>query len=328
MGGRRNTQTIEKADPWSEAQTYLKDIFGRAQGLANQGPSQYYPGQTFAPFTPEQLAGQDYLLSYASMLPGRLGTIYGAEQGMLSGQNLMTGAMAAPLVQSAGTLSGLMQTADNPYLDRMVGRAMGSAERSFLDAMRGVRAETQAAGQMIGDTGYARGLDRASENLARSLEGIASGMYGSAYETDRGRALEAARTAGQMFGTGLETGAQQQARALALAPSLTQLGMTPGQVMQDVGGQRQALIQQGINEAMARWDFAQNAPWETLQRYAGIIQGFPNMGGQMTSQQIAARNPLLTAGGGAMTGYAAAQMMGMSNPWLGALAGAAMGLFS
>jgi len=48
----------------------------------------------------------------------------------------------------------------------------------------------------------------------------------------------------------------------------------------------------------------------------------------MTSQQIAARNPLLTAGGGAMTGYAAAQMMGMSNPWLGALAGAAMGLFS
>jgi len=52
-GGSTQTQTVQKADPWSEQQPYLKQGFSQAQSIYNQGAPGYYPGQTVAPFSAE-----------------------------------------------------------------------------------------------------------------------------------------------------------------------------------------------------------------------------------------------------------------------------------
>lgn len=52
-GGSSSTNTVQKADPWAGQQPYLSDVMSQAQGLQNNNPIQYYPGQTFADMSPE-----------------------------------------------------------------------------------------------------------------------------------------------------------------------------------------------------------------------------------------------------------------------------------
>ena len=50
-GGSSNTTTIQKADPWSGQQPYLRDIFAEAKKLYDSGglSVDYYPGSPVAP---------------------------------------------------------------------------------------------------------------------------------------------------------------------------------------------------------------------------------------------------------------------------------------
>ena len=54
-GGDQTTRT----EPWSGQQPYLRDIFGQAQQIYGQGPQQFFPGQTVAPFSPQQQLAMD-----------------------------------------------------------------------------------------------------------------------------------------------------------------------------------------------------------------------------------------------------------------------------
>ena len=49
----KNTSSNESA-PWAAQQPFLRDLFGQARGLYNQGPQQYYPGQTVNELNPYQ----------------------------------------------------------------------------------------------------------------------------------------------------------------------------------------------------------------------------------------------------------------------------------
>ena len=62
-------------------------------------------------------------------------------------------------------------------------------------------------------------------------------------------------------------------RAAAFAPSLAAADYKDIGMLGEVGGVREDLIQQGINEAMARHDFSQMEPWQRLALYQGAIQG-------------------------------------------------------
>ena len=55
MAGGGGGQTVQSTDPWAGQQPYLTDMFANAQNLFRQGYGQeYYPGQTVAPFAPQQ----------------------------------------------------------------------------------------------------------------------------------------------------------------------------------------------------------------------------------------------------------------------------------
>lgn len=65
MGGGGSQTTTQKSTPWEGQQPYLRDLFRQAQGQFNQGPLQYYPGQTVAPFSPQTMMGMDLMTQRA-----------------------------------------------------------------------------------------------------------------------------------------------------------------------------------------------------------------------------------------------------------------------
>ncbi len=59
MGNKSDKVSTQESSPWEGQQPFLRDIFSQAQGLFDQGPQQYYPGQTVAPFSPQTQLGMD-----------------------------------------------------------------------------------------------------------------------------------------------------------------------------------------------------------------------------------------------------------------------------
>lgn len=68
MGGSSggSTTTVQKADPWSGAQPYLKDVMGQAQNWYNNAQdNSYYPGSTVVPFSDATNQGLNSIMSRA-----------------------------------------------------------------------------------------------------------------------------------------------------------------------------------------------------------------------------------------------------------------------
>jgi hypothetical protein len=64
-GGGGSSKTTQTSKPWEAQRPYLKEIFGEAQGLYNQGGPQLYPGQTIAGFTPNEAFAQQFATDYS-----------------------------------------------------------------------------------------------------------------------------------------------------------------------------------------------------------------------------------------------------------------------
>jgi hypothetical protein len=95
-GGGTSTNTIQNADPWSEQQGYLKDVFSQAQNLYYNYNPQYYPGQTYATRSPETLYAQQLGLQAAGNF---------ADQASYAGQNMLSLTDAQPY-QVGGSQTG------------------------------------------------------------------------------------------------------------------------------------------------------------------------------------------------------------------------------
>lgn len=70
-GDTPETQTVtntttQKADPWVGQQPYLTDLFSAGKGLYDAPGPYYYPGDTTALFSPEELKAQESVTNYAS----------------------------------------------------------------------------------------------------------------------------------------------------------------------------------------------------------------------------------------------------------------------
>ena len=102
-----------------------------------------------------------------------------------------------------------------------------------------------------GSGAYMNAMDSSRDQLGRSLEGLASNMYGNAYNAERGRQMQAAQ----------------------IAPSTAQLGYFDAQQMMNIGNQADDLQQRQIQAAKDRYDFNQLRPYENLGRYMGYLGG-------------------------------------------------------
>ena len=94
-----------------------------------------------------------------------------------------------------------------------------------------------------------------------------------------------------------------QLNATQLAPQLAGQDYIDANALLGVGAQREGLGQQYVQDQLARWNYAQQQPWQNLQNYSGLVTGMGGMGGQTSMTQPGAQsNPIGSAMGGALLG--------------------------
>lgn len=75
--------------------------------------------------------------------------------------------------------------------------------------------------------------------------------------------------------------------------------------LMQLGGMREAMAGQELQDAMNRWNFGQNAGWDLLNRYNATIQPIAGLGGSSTgTQPSSGPSTLQTLAGIGMTGAA------------------------
>lgn len=242
MGDEGKTvTTTADSSPWAPQQPYLTEGFSRAKGLLDQGPQQYYPGQTVADTSGFTQQGQNTAMTRAQQ-----------------GNDL-----------AGYTTGGGFLSAGNPYFQGMVNQ-IGQAIRPSIDS-------AFAGNGRMGSGAHANAYASALADKAGTL---AYQNYGD----ERQRQI----------------GASQD--------------FSGANAMMGVGQQVEAKDKEYIADALARWNFGQNADQTALSQYMNTVGG-AQYGGQKSSTQ-----PL--------TGNSGMQMVGTGLAGLGALGQGLPGLLS
>lgn len=261
--GGTNTITEKNTEPWKEQQPYLQEMFKEAQRLYRQKGPEYYSGPTLAPVAPETQQGLDYARALASGW----------------GMNLAGSTAGA----SDYLLNQARDVTNNPMLAKAVEGAVRPITQAHFDA-GGTMSQIRSGAGQAGQYGGTR------QGVA---EGIASGRY---YQT-------LGDVTSKMMSDAYNEGLGATSKGLALLPQ-TQTGLSyPATVWSAVGDTSRGLEQQFINEAIQRWNYEQQLPYNKLATYQNLVQGNYGMTGQGTAQGPAPQgNALAGAIGGAATG--------------------------
>jgi len=236
-GGSQTTQAL----PSPQQAPYLSDIYQQAQARYNQGPQQFFPGQTYAGLTEDMEVAEQQLR--ANLVP----------------QQVMADNIAA--AQNYGLMSP-QNLASNPYLAGAAQAALRPVYSQAQGLLQQARRDATGAGQ-LGGTRQAILEQGVIGDYLQKAGDITSTMYSDAYKDAQANQL----------------------KALALAPQSQQAITAPAMQLGALGTAEQARQQQAIDEARARFEFAQQAPDEALTRYSNIAGSNILPGGSITTTQ-------------------------------------------
>lgn len=182
--------------------------------------------------------------------------------------------------------TGMQQQAAQSMLDAMMqGRGMqqqaGLQGASTLMQGRGMQ---QQAGQDIGNML----MSGRQQQQQAANDWTNTAMQGSAMQQ------QAMGTLGNQWQSGIES----MLRAAGLAPSVQAGQYSPFETMFNAGTAQQGISQQSIDDAIARWNFGQELPYNRLNEYIGQVTG--NYGGttQLTQPYFNNSNSLGSTLGG------------------------------
>lgn len=195
--------------------------------------------------------------------------------------------------------------ANNQYVNNMIEAQQNLLNRNFTEnLLPAVRAGALSAGQVGG-----------------SGQEVFSGI--AARGTQEALANAAAQTQLGAYGEGL----MQQGRGMAFAPSTMQMGLAPYQQMGAAGEYARSADEMALQDAMARWNYEQQAPFSSVQNELGLYTGTP--WGSLTTSDADSGGGLTGALGGAAAGAGIGSALELSNPWTAGLAvlGGGLGLF-
>ena len=226
-GGGSSTSTSQIVYP-NELKPLLKNVSSLSTQLANKD-WQTYGGQRYADLNDTQ------------------------QQALQMVQDRATNGSA--LLDTANqSLTGLLQGGQtNPYLDDMVSRAQQSMVDSYNLTTAPQQAHAQAMSGSFGNSGLQQ-MQLAQQNqLQQNLGGIATQMYGDAYNTNQAKA----------FGTTLSGMAQSYGnQAYTDADKL----LSAGDVLQN---QQQNNLDFGYEQYLQQ----QDDPYRKLQAMTGVLNG-------------------------------------------------------
>lgn len=263
---------------------------------------QLYPGQMFVSPSEQTLAAlqqQEALARQQSPFIQEAGQSYMSALGQL-GQI------------GAGSFLG-----GSPYREQMIQAAtrplMQQFEQSTLPA---IQSAFSRAGR-YGSGAQTRAIGQAQEATTRAIGDI-SGQLAAA-DFARERQLQQ-----QALG--------QQVAASQLAPQFFGAQFLPSQQLAQVGAAQEAISQQPLQEAINRFQFQQQLPYQQLQTFLSGVYGTPMAASQFQPIPQAQRNVGAGALGGAALGAGIGQMIGgslggISAPVIGAGLGGLLGGF-
>lgn len=237
MGGKSQPTTVtQNTAPWGAKQPYLKDIMGQAQGQFAKG-SEYAPFQTTVPFSDQT----------TQALQGIQNTAQSGQGGQLAGNaanSLQTLLGGNPTLQA--TARGDFVNS-NPYLNKQI----SDTGNYVSDA---INSQFSAAGRT--------GSDAHAGVLAQKLGELSNNYRSQNYQQERQNQLGAAGTIGQ-----------QQLGGIAALPGVQDAQYADFSKLGQVGGAYEGQAQNQLQDALSRWNFQQQTPWQNLTNYANIING-------------------------------------------------------
>ncbi len=273
---------------------------------------------------------------YAPIASGQVGNTAG--QGDLS---QIASGQAGSNLPGTDTLqkfaSGGMLSADNPYFQQMANKISASvlpqiasqfANGNRLDSGLATRAQAEGLGDSIGSLAYQnyqQGLGQqqsAASDLAQLGQGNvaqrsnAAGMLGQLGQGNISNMLQAANgltqtglgNAGnvlqgaQGLSGNFNNATQRQLTGAALAPQLQNMNYNDALQLQNAGMSLQGLNQSAIDDALQRYNYGQQLPYQNLQNYMNQING--SYGGTSTLTQPYAKNTAGNVLSGALGGGA------------------------
>lgn len=266
FGGSRQTssgrtqstqQSASQSGPWAGVQPYLLQLYQQA-GEAAAGD---YP---VAGLTAEQEAALTGIADRATT---------GSAQETALGDYITQTLAGETSPELAATARGDYIGA-NPYLDQAYQRATSGLTQQFSDvALPGVAAQFGAAGR-TGSGAHQQAVQGAQQELAQELGGVATDIYGSNYQLERQRQLDAAQQL-----------AEQRTTAAGLVPGFSALQYgNLGQLL-GAGEYRQAQTQAEAE-----------APFQSAEFFANILRG-------LTPQEAQAQSTAQATGRQKASGY-------------------------
>ena len=233
-----------------------------ARRLYDQGPQQFFPGQTYVSYSDPTRQGID-LLGQAVSPEEEAATraLYNQAQGGLSSTSLAAQNQLQKTLQ--GDYLGITPELQN-YMDVIARRSEQSYNENVLPSLRSGYGRSGA----FGGSDFQQGLQTSGRNFTRELADNLSGVALRNYQGER---------------------ANQQ-NALGLAPTYEELAYSPALMAQNAGSalsgitqrRAQGLLSQGqmleeekrmaLQEQMDRFNFNQNAPQERLSQFNSNLQ--------------------------------------------------------
>jgi len=202
---------------------------------------------------PEYYPGQTYV-SPSGQTTQALGL---AEQRALAGSPLQQAALG----QQQQTVSG-QYLAPNPYLQAALRPAQQATQQAYYDAINEARSNLSMGGR-YGSGAQTELESRAQQNLANALSGQAGQLAYQNYATERGR----------------------QEAAAAAAPAMAASEYADINQLLQTGKMGEAYDQAKLEADVARFNFAQQKPYEKLSSYLGAVYGAPVPMQQTTTQE-------------------------------------------
>lgn len=208
----------------------------------------------------------------------------------------------------ADTLSGqYLDPSSNPHLSGAIDAAVRPVVENYSNVVAPNIASGFSGAGRYGSNALASTQQQAGDQLMRQIGDISSGMAYQNYGDER----------------------QRQIQGMLMSPQIAGLDYQDIAQLGQAGAAQEAYGQRDINADIDRYNYEQNADWNQLAEYLGLLNQ-PPWGQSSTTTMPDQSNMASGILGGGMQGLGIGNMLGMSTPWtagIGLLGGALGGIF-
>lgn len=205
------------------------------------------------------------------------------------------------------TLSGqYLDPSSNPYLSGTIDAAVRPVVENYSNVIAPNIASGFSGAGRYGSNALASTQQQAGNELMRQIGDISSNIAYQNYGDER----------------------QRQIQGMLMSPQISGLDYFDIGQLGSAGAAQEAYGQREIDADIDRYNYEQNADWNQLAEYLGLLNQTP--WGQTSTTTGGGSNTISGILGGGLQGLGVGNMLGMATPWtagVGLLGGALGGIF-